>query len=416
MLKLSLSIVFSLFIFHNLNAQLAKVDSTEMVTIRIDPESSRGAKVSEIFSEVKFIPLETTKESLFGSIDHLELTKNCFVVYDHDTKAVLIFNKDGKFKAKVNSSKLNESDEKDKQAFYGFKLIKANETELIRIASGKQYYLFDLDGKLTKKYPIEMKDSKENHFKFADSITTIAPFHVSRNGKDSTFHEIAILNNNKEIALYFPLEFDRFKTDQYIGAGNPITDSQLKNELFYIRYYDYNIYRIKPKALSLAYRIIFPANNSVPKDFLTNPDYKNKRVEYFQKNPTQIFGISNPYLIGNNLYIKANNWGWNLDAKTALIHNLQTGALTSIKNLEADSLSQFLPVTDGGSFTDFYNHGFHLYEDDYLYTSYSSLAMFSYKDLNAAKNIKYDPLLSKYFDTQNKKSNPIIIQLKPKKN
>lgn len=416
MLKHTLSFIILFFAAGNISAQITKVDSSEMVTLRIDPESARGAKVSEIFEEVKFIPLETTKESLFGSIDHLELTKNCFVVYDHDTKAVLIFNKNGKFKAKVNSSKLNESDEKDKQAFYGFKLIKTNETELIRIASGKKYYLFDLEGKLTKKYLREMKDSKENHFKFADSITSIAPFHVSRDGKDSTFHEIAILNNKKEVALYFPLEFDRFKTDQYIGSGNPITDSHLKNELFYIRYYDYNIYRIKPKSLSLAYRIIFPANNSVPKDFLTNPDYKNKRIEYFQKNPTQIYGISNPYLIGYNLYLKANTWGWNLDSKTALIHNLQTGALTSIKNLEADSLSQFLPVTDGGSFTDFYNHGFHLYEDEYLYTSYSSLAMFSFKDSNVTRNIKYDPLLSKYFETQNKKSNPVIIQLKPKKN
>lgn len=416
MLKYTLSFIILFFAAGNISAQITKVDSSEMVTLRIDPESARGAKVSEIFEEVKFIPLETTKESLFGSIDHLELTKNCFVVYDHDTKAVLIFNKDGKFKAKVNSSKLNESDEKEKQAFYGFKLIKTNETELIRIASGKKYYLFDLEGKLTKKYLREMKDSKENHFKFADSITSIAPFHVSRDGKDSTFHEIVILNNKKEVALYFPLEFDRFKTDQYIGSGNPITDSNLKNELFYIRYYDYNVYRIKPKSLSLAYRIIFPANNSVPKDFLTNPDYKNKRIEYFQKNPTQIYGISNPYLIGNNLYLKANTWGWNLDSKTALIHNLQTGALTSIKNLEADSLSQFLPVTDGGSFTDFYNHGFHLYEDEYLYTSYSSLAMFSFKDSNVTRNIKYDPLLSKYFETQNKKSNPIIIQLKPKRN
>ncbi|MCX2474193.1 6-bladed beta-propeller [Pedobacter sp. MC2016-05] len=416
MLKHTLSFIILFFAAGNISAQITKVDSSEMVTLRIDPESARGAKVSEIFEEVKFIPLETTKESLFGSIDHLELTKNCFVIYDHDTKAVLIFNKNGKFKAKVNSSKLNESDEKDKQAFYGFKLIKTNETELIRIASGKKYYLFDLEGKLTKKYLREMKDSKENHFKFADSITSIAPFHVSRDGKDSTFHEIAILNNKKEVALYFPLEFDRFKTDQYIGSGNPITDSHLKNELFYIRYYDYNIYRIKPKSLSLAYRIIFPANNSVPKDFLTNPDYKNKRIEYFQKNPTQIYGISNPYLIGYNLYLKANTWGWNLDSKTALIHNLQTGALTSIKNLEADSLSQFLPVTDGGSFTDFYNHGFHLYEDEYLYTSYSSLAMFSFKDSSVTRNIKYDPLLSKYFETQNKKSNPVIIQLKPKKN
>lgn len=69
--------VFSALLFLSINAfsQAGKVDSTGMVTLRIDPQTARGANVSQVFDEVKFIPLETTKESLFGSINDLKIVE-----------------------------------------------------------------------------------------------------------------------------------------------------------------------------------------------------------------------------------------------------------------------------------------------------------------------------------------------------
>ncbi len=103
------------------------------------------------------------------------------------------------------------------------------------------------------------------------------------------------------------------------------------------------------------------------------------------------------------------------EAKTALIYNTKTAELTSLQDLTPDSLSSFLPVTDAGAFYDFTNNGFNLYKDGYLYTSYSSLAMFTFKEQLGNKNDKFSPLMQEYFKTQNRRSNPIIIQLKPKK-
>ncbi|HEY0669813.1 MAG TPA: hypothetical protein VGD22_16645, partial [Sphingobacteriaceae bacterium] len=79
------------------------------------------------------------------------------------------------------------------------------------------------------------------------------------------------------------------------------------------------------------------------------------------------------------------------------------------------SLSSFLPVTDAGAFYDFANKGFHLYKEGYFYTSYSSLAMFTFKEQLGDKNKKFSPEMHEYFKTQDRKSNPVIIQLKPKK-
>lgn len=419
MLKKTLSSIFICSLFAlNIQAQTSKIDSSEMVTLRIDPETARGVAVSQVFDEVKFIPLETTKESLFGSISGLKVVDEHFVIYDYDTKSVLIFTSEGKYVAKVNSSKIEKDEnEKGDQNFYGFTIKNDAGKNYIVVSSRKNTFYFDLDGKLKTKKPIsKTDDDSENRFQFANKETTIKESYEVKKDKDSIYYNLAILNNKKPTALYFPFKADRFKDDQFISSGNLITDSEIPNELFYINYYDYNIYKIKPTALFLTYHFIFPANNTLPKDFMDNPIYKNKRIAFFEKNPSIFFGIGNPYKIGDNLYFMTNNWGWSQDKKSALIYNLKSGSLTSIKHIEPDSLSYFLPVTDAGSFNDFNNTGFHLYKNNYFYTSYSSLAMFSFKEQSKEKNAKYSDALNNYFKTSDKKSNPVLIQLKPKTN
>ena len=126
--------------------------------------------------------------------------------------------------------------------------------------------------------------------------------------------------------------------------------------------------------------------------------------------------MDNVYQTGDNLYLNMKNFEWNKADKESLIYNLKSGMLTSVADIEPDTLSQFLPVTDASTGYEFQNRGFLLFEKGYFYTSYSSLAMFGYKELNEGKDRKYDPLLTEYFKTQNRKSNPVIILLKPKNN
>lgn len=108
------------------------------------------------------------------------------------------------------------------------------------------------------------------------------------------------------------------------------------------------------------------------------------------------------------------SYGSSRNLNKAIIYNLKTTEITSLKDLKPDSLSSFLPVTDAGAYHDFANKGFHLYKDDNFYTSYSSLAMFSFKQQLGLKFDKFSPQMEQYFKTQDRKSNPVIIQLKPK--
>ncbi|MGY4385865.1 hypothetical protein ACVWYN_002913 [Pedobacter sp. UYP24] len=420
MFKIALcSVIICTLLGGQVMAQASKIDSTGMVTLRIDPSSARGAAVSQLFDEVNFIPLETTKESLFGSINQLKMTNEHYVIYDYETKAVLIFTKEGKYIAKINASKIEKDPAVKDQSFYGFNIVTQDGKSLIQIAAGKQVYYFDFDGKLAKKVPI-IKDplNKEidytNYKKFSDG-TVIDQGFLEKNDKDSTYYHLSLIKDKKRVESYFSYKTTDYKDDERWHGGR-LYDYGNPDEYLYIRNFYYNIYKLTSKNLSLAYRILFPAGNSLPMDFDTNPIYKGKGYEYYDKNRDVFYEMTNSYLHYNNLYFQVRNWNWSRDEKKAFIYNLKTNELTSVADIEPDSTSQFLPVTDLASQYDFTNRGFHIVTPEYFYNSYSSLTLFTAKEQNEDKNRKYNAVLTQYFKTQNKKSNPIIIQLKPKKN
>ncbi|MEJ2905461.1 6-bladed beta-propeller [Pedobacter panaciterrae] len=416
MLKFALSsLIICIFSYGHAVAQASKIDSTGMVTLRIDPNSARGAAVSQFFDEVIFTPLETTKESLFGSINSLKIAGDNYVIYDWETKAVLIFTKAGKYVAKINANKIEKDPKVKDQSFYGFNIKKEDGQVLIEISSGKQIYYFDLTAKLVKKVPIVKDKQKDytNYKKFSDG-TIIDQAFLEESGKDSIYYNVSILKDGKRVESYFPYRTADHKGDERWHGGR-VYDYGNPDEYLFVKNFYYNIYKLTAKKLSLAYRILFPASNSLPMDYDTNPIYKGKGYDYYEKNRDVFYDLANSYLHFNNLYFQVRNWNWSRDEKKAFIYNLKTTELTSIADIEPDSTSQFLPITDLASQYDFTNKGFHIVTPECFYTSYSSLTLFTAKEQNEDKNRKYNAALTEYFKTQNKKSNPIIIQLKPKK-
>lgn len=69
--------------------------------IMIDPENAMGGTAAKYFESVHYIPLETTKESLFGKIFKLQVTDQYYIILDQTTDAILFFNKDGSYHHKI---------------------------------------------------------------------------------------------------------------------------------------------------------------------------------------------------------------------------------------------------------------------------------------------------------------------------
>lgn len=402
--------IFTIFIlvisFVNANSQTSNVvDTSKVEILRLDLKSARGIPVSKMFDEVKFIPLETTTQSLFGEISKLEVTKGCYIIADQDTRCVLLFNLDGGFRTKIKF-------DKPSPAFpLEIKVLDNSNGGDFQVKNGNYISFFDLKGKLIKKVEAKLVDDKKTAFLF-NSENILVKTNYEANDND---YEIALLKDGKEIGSYFPHEKDYTRNDQFMGSGVSITSSGIPNEIFYKRFYDYSIYRITPLGITLDYKLIFPSEYSLPLDFLSNKDFINKRIDFIQKNRKVFYGINNIYKFGNNLFFSGACMDLSRAHKRDFIFNLNTRDLIAIQDIEPDALSSYLPITNLGLNPNFFFHGFHLYKNGYLFNSIPSIDMLVLKSQNPNKQIKYDAALTSFFRIASKKSNPVLVILKPKK-
>lgn len=115
-------------------------------TLRIDPENARGGSASQIFESIEFIPLETTSESLFGSIDQMEVTDDYFFILDTRSKSILVFNKDGRLHTRIRSGG------SDKYFGY-FTLDRIDKRIIVYNQFSNGLLVYDFDGKPMGKEP-----------------------------------------------------------------------------------------------------------------------------------------------------------------------------------------------------------------------------------------------------------------------
>lgn len=80
------------------NLITSTIKSDDLLSIDIDKLENKIYRLSELFSSIKYIPLETKKESLIGRIRHIELINDTIYILDaSSSKCLFIFSLDGKF-------------------------------------------------------------------------------------------------------------------------------------------------------------------------------------------------------------------------------------------------------------------------------------------------------------------------------
>ncbi|MBC7398765.1 MAG: 6-bladed beta-propeller [Mucilaginibacter sp.] len=399
--------------------KVIKVDSSHVQTLRVDPGNSVGGVASDFFTEVNYVPLETTKESLFGSISRLEVTDDYYIILDNNTHSILIFTKAGKFHAKIKSTEGSS-----KSYIYGFSINKWE--KLISFTRDYKNLIYcDYDGKQVKTGQIggatddDQVNSSEYYFVAPGKAVT--PYYY--NSLDSTdksfraYKRSLILYTGEDHKVYahglgFKKEEAHITDEGYFLSGmGPVTKSGVDSILFYSKLYDNAIYTITPNTIKFSYKIILPLYSSLPIDFITNHEYDKKRMEYVEKHQDAVYSICNVFRIGNNLMFKAGSMSNNKEDN--LIYNLKSGSLIAYKHIQQDEKSYFLPIYDQAN-RSFNNSGLLGCSGGYLYTSISSLGMFKAHDESAEQKPKYNPVLTDYFKKGNLKDNPVILQLKLK--
>lgn len=385
--------------------------------LRIDPSKAYGGHVSEYFESVEYIPLETTKESLFGDIFQIIITDSSYVISDIDTHSVLFFSLDGKFKKKTNFARMYHDKVKNTIGFLSFSrdLTKLNITH---------YSLFG------EKLNSEEFDFDINHDNYSNK-TFLLPiekdYYLSCNNcwidkiKNNTVSDCSYLSILKANGIYkklLPLTKESALVTRKIW-GSVTQPSVVNNGVFYVSTpLDYNVYKVTKDTAIKLFQLVFPQSRMLPTDVLAskNIKYIDSLRDVVMKSQTFVLNVENLFFNKSKLFFKINTPSYAISFNNSLneyqynfAYDTSSNKLISFDRVTPDVKSYFLPLMSEGS----KNKGLIPY-NQYLYGYASSLIMFAAHSATQSRNPQYPSVLQEYFKSQNRKSNPVIVKLKLK--
>lgn len=397
----------------------------------IDPENAMGGTVSQVFDEIKYIPLETTKESLFGEVNRMVVTNKYFIVWDHYTNAILIFTREGKYHAKISGGKweikefsydrqhqsITVSCFDEKSLIANPALLQLIEKDMSQISRILRKYIsfkvYDLDGKYSSE--ADYKDifgiSNSMPVKMGENYTVLYDKYANKTLPDSVSSQLRIFEGSTLHKKYFPYNMKKdIATCGSLGgrgSGGGLTPTKNDSIFYFTHSLDNTIYQLSPSELLSKYEMIFPLANSIPKEYFSDTtSAENKREEYFEKHPDYITSIEWINYIGDLMFFDLRYSSYN---RRNLFYGLETGSLYDLSKVSGDSTNCFLPVSKMA-----YGSTSIAFEGGDFYLNLSSLVMFQAKDETAEKQSVYPDSLKEYFKNESRKSNPVIVQIKPK--
>lgn len=396
------------------------LDAQNAKDLYFQPGFASGASASKVFEEINYIPLQTTKKSLFGRIRKLLVSDEYYIIWDGDTDCIYFFDKKGKFVHKYRPRrciiKSVQLDKRRNAVFISgsnkkFNFSQAEIEKMMEDPTNKSFAKFTWSGYY------DLKDVRKEKVQELDgfSLSLVSPvifnnnwwaysyISADRKWKEATGHELNVYDGEKTIAEYFPYNK---KNDVFNYRANQVsffpTDSS--EELLFTRPFYHSIYRLTKDSAARLYTLIMPLEISLPKAFFTHPfRTRNDVDQYRSQNGGLVWGISNVYKTQHYLLFSLDyNKSWR---ERYFLYDESTGKFYNTGKINSDSTNAYLPVLPGNVQ---YSDG------EYLYTSISSSIMFQSKDNNTSREPQYQPELKQYFEKGTRTDNPVIIQLKLK--
>lgn len=373
-----------------------------------------GGTASQIYDSVTIVPLETTKESEFNVISDLYVANSCYIIYDYFRQNILIFNKEGKFQCKIDKIPLG----KTIKHYYitGFTVDRAKKEIITRGdfrksgMSGPTQYIFDFKGNLLRQESKPFFYSRPVSVGENKMLYAAAPLDTI---KGKYFNYLLLVKNNrhlyKRMLPYNPQPF--LKNREMLRSGN--LNSNYDNALFH-KHYSNTLYEVDSTGIKNIYPIIFPMKYSLPADFATDSLYNtqaavNEFLEY--EHPYFIFDLENTYRIDDKLLFRTISYALmhHQIKDYDFLYSLSKDVLYSLDRIEPDSLCYYLPIS--GS-----NCKVLARDSKHIYMSLPAVDVFNSREANSKRHPEYSPVLQNYFNNQNRKGNPVIVQLKFKEN
>ncbi|MEJ2884619.1 6-bladed beta-propeller [Pedobacter sp. GR22-6] len=371
--------------------------------IRFDPAMAGGLPASDIFDQVTYIPLETTKESAFGTISQLYCTDKYFIIFDQTTSAILIFLNNGRFLRKIL-----------KDPYSGPKIYFDRPRERIMVPKGSNLLAYSLEGELLSNLPTPHIGVP---YFLTKNTTVYYDYRVSNEHlPDTVNHELYIVQDGIRRAEFLPYNMKNnvVRNFDWLSVNHqPFYDTSADSIAFYCKPYDYGVFQITPSGVKKVYQLVLPMSLTFPDSLLTSGHYKQGTLRsFFEGNIEKVNGLSFTYTLKNSFFFKLNDY--NSSIHDSYIYNLETGNVVSTGSISGDQLTSFLPITDFTSGTEFMNRNFLTVDTACIYCSIPPAALFKAYESRDNKKQEYAPLLVTLFNKGSRTDNPVIVRLRPK--
>ena len=221
MKKIIFILLFNSIVFLNIFCQHAK----QLIQKSIR-HAKKNVSVSSLFSNIRFLPLETKRSSLIGEADKIRIMNNKIYLLDrYSATALFIFNvTNGEFEFKIEAKGVGPGEFSQIDDFS----IDRNSNHIYILANARNVYKYDSHGKLIEKYDLGFPAHRfsivnNNSFVFCGAARE---------------PELIITDNKfKIIKKMFPYQHRR------LGYMN--TFSNMQGGTIYTRIYDCSFYTIE---------------------------------------------------------------------------------------------------------------------------------------------------------------------------
>lgn len=389
--------------------------------IKVDPSLAFGGVMSDYFKKIEYIPLETTKESLFGDIDKIIVTDSSFVVLDFDTKAMYYFALNGKYISKV---RVTEGDYPDMQ-FDRFNNV-INLSYYNPVKQRMEFQYFSITGKSITNLPDQRfsTDMVVNMVNLGNSyfaVTNSCRLHKRETPRDSIVHLISIYKDGKLFKQFLPV--NQIANLGFCSLDGRLGNSQgsvVTNGSYYIsRPLDYVVYKVNKDTVMPAFQMVFPAKRTFPPSIIEskNRAQLDSASIALSRNTDVINNVSNIFYFKNLLFFKTDPRSYmsatGSEGKNQynFIYDTTDGKLVSFERITPDSLSSFLPIMGNGDASAIRGV---MYSNGALFSQISSLQLFQAMTATKNKMPVYPDVLKEYFSAQSRKSNPVIVKIRMK--
>ncbi|PZP46286.1 MAG: hypothetical protein DI598_12255 [Pseudopedobacter saltans] len=395
------------------------VKDVPMTKLRIDPTYARGGRASQVFDTVIYTPLETREDVVVGFTYNFQISEHYFVFFDYDLKGIVVFDKNGKYKTSITKLPLaNWDKQRDGGKLNAFYLDKVSERIFVlyndKLTDNYQWLaIFSPDGRLLKNRKIS-NTTRDMSVRFLQIDSTGEHSLAICHYNDPKENHNPILATNR---FYIVKDLDSIQAamvpfdpkDPFLKGDwlkNYYASQSVNGKIIWFRHFDYTVYQSDEKGKLSKYQILLPLNLSIDSAFYRDTMLLksfNKANAYFEGShakEVQVF---------DNI-AESKNWlvfqlKTNASPRPIVMYNVVNQHLFDLNKVSSDSSSYFLPLRSQR--TD-------ALDDGSIYNLIPAYELFKVKDSRDDAPWDRNPVLKEYFLKGDRKSNPVIVQLKLK--